>query len=116
MSAWGSAGRAAFTKYKNALNLGLLRQMMSSAYHKTGPEGGAYGAYTAFNRWTRGYAGKGERSTIGMIAARKGTVMGTIALGAGIFGGGILGGHRAYDVSRGFSSRKSRKPSPGTMY
>lgn len=108
MSVWGVAGRAAWNSYKNNLNLGLLKRTMSTAYRRSGPTGGAYGAYTAFNRWTRGYGGSGK-STIGMLAARKGTVIAAGALIAGTLGGGVLGG-------RNMMNPNKRKAPAGTMY
>jgi hypothetical protein len=85
MSVWGSAGKTAWNSYKNAMNIGLLRKTMGSAYKKQG----AYGAYTAFNRWSRGFNSPGK-STIGMVAARRGTMLaaGTL-IGGSIFGAGI---------------------------
>jgi hypothetical protein len=85
MSVFGPAGKAIFRNYREALGLRMLRDSMKSAYSKGGSEGGAYGAFTAFNRWSRGYR-PGGGSTLRDIIVRKGTV-GAIMGVAGAAGG-----------------------------
>lgn len=99
MSIFGAVGKSAWSSYKNNLNLGLLKKMMSSGYAKAGPSGGFYGAYTASRKWARGYGSKG-RSTVGMFAARQGTIMAGGALAAGAIGGGLIGRHNMVDRNR----------------
>ena len=86
MSAWGCVGRfgAAYVRH---LDIGLARRMMKEGSKLPGSEGGAYGAATAFNKWSRGYNPNG--STWKDTLARRGTLYGAGAL-AGAAGGGLI--------------------------